>query len=370
MEYRHYIIIAVAIFALQVFIYITARTIFWLWSDKLSLKAKRATGIGLYLLFNGIIALTLLRIYPPLFRISAGLLVLLLFISFISLSCLILFRLGKVWFNPHTLNLSLKIAYPFALISLLSLSIYNAYTPKIIHYNITLNKPLKHPLRIGMVSDLHLGILFGANQLDKLANIMQQQQVDIILMPGDIMDDNVDAYLAQNMQPHLAKLTAPLGVYATLGNHDFFGHDQAIYRELTQAGIKVLRDESLNVQNQFILIGRNDDLVRDRPSTADLLQDVNTHIPIILLDHRPTEITQHAQLPIDIQLSGHTHKGQIFPANLITKMMYVLDYGYQQINQGHFFVSSGYGFWGIPMRLGSQSEVLIIDVKGKNSAEN
>ena len=92
---------------------------------------------------------------------------------------------------------------------------------------------------------------------------------------------------------------------------------------------------------------------------------MNTDLPIILLDHRPTDIEKHTSLPLDIQVSGHAHKGQVFPASLITKMMYRLDYGHEKIGNLHVFVTSGYGFWGIPMRLGSQSEVIIIDVKGK-----
>ena len=86
---------------------------------------------------------------------------------------------------------------------------------------------------------------------------------------------------------------------------------------------------------------------------------------MFLLDHQPNEIEEHAKLPIDLQVSGHTHRGQIFPANLITRFIYPLDYVYEQIGNGHFVVTSGYGFWGIPMRLGSQSEVWILEVKGK-----
>jgi predicted MPP superfamily phosphohydrolase len=191
------------------------------------------------------------------------------------------------------------------------------------------------------------------------------EKVDIILLPGDIMDDNVNAYLAEKMQPHLAKLKAPMGVYATLGNHDLFGDQDRIDQEIRKAGITVLRDETLTLNNELVLIGRNDDLTRNRPSTEILLKQVNTDLPTILLDHRPTDIEKHASLPLDIQVSGHAHKGQIFPASLITKMIYRLDYGHEKIGNPHFFVTSGYGFWGIPMRLGSQSEVVIIDVKGK-----
>ena len=180
-----------------------------------------------------------------------------------------------------------------------------------------------------------------------------------------LMDDNVNAYLAEKMQPHLAKLKAPMGVYATLGNHDLFGDQDRIDQEIRKAGITVLRDETLTLNNELVLIGRNDNLAHDRPSTETLLKQVNTDLPIILLDHRPTDIEKHASLPLDIQVSGHAHKGQVFPASLITKMMYRLDYGHEKIGNPHVFVTLGYGFWGIPMRLGSQSEVVIIDIKEK-----
>ncbi len=141
-------------------------------------------------------------------------------------------------------------------------------------------------------------ILVGARQLDKLADIMQREKVDIILLPGDLMDDNVAAYRAENMQPHLEKLRAPLGVYATLGNHDFFGHEREIAEELTRAGIKVLANESLVVDGAA-LVGRNDDLDTQRPSTAALLQGQNTDLPVLLLDHRPSQIDEHAKLPVE-----------------------------------------------------------------------
>lgn len=86
---------------------------------------------------------------------------------------------------------------------------------------------------------------------------------------------------------------------------------------------------------------------------------------IILPDHRPTLILRHQKLPTDIQVSGHVHNGQIFPANLLVKLLFDLSYGYEGRGQGHYFVTSGYGFWGVPLRLGSQSEVMVVDVVGK-----
>ncbi|QIM66213.1 metallophosphoesterase [Mannheimia granulomatis] len=360
MEYRYYITSTIAIIALQLFLFSFSKTIAWLFN--LSAKARKTFTIITFLLINGLVVLHLTRTVM-LFRPMAFVLVLLLFAFFISFLTACIYKLFKG--NPSVTRW-LKISYPFTYLGLIALSFYNAYTPTVVHYSVKLDKPLAQPLRIGVASDLHLGKLFGAKQLDKLADIFNQEKVDLILLPGDIMDDNVSAYRAENMQPHLAKLKAPLGVYATLGNHDFFGDQESIAQEITAAGITVLWDQAVEIDGKFTIIGRNDDLVKDRPSTEKLLQGVNTNLPVFLLDHRPTEIEKHAQLPIDIQVSGHAHKGQVFPASIITKLMYRLHYGYEKIGFGHYFVTSGYGFWGVPMRLGSQSEVMIIEVEGKN----
>lgn len=359
MEYRYYITTAIAVVLLQLLIWNFVRTAKWLCHLRNS-HYRLLLAIS-YIGLNSVVLLHFTRVYS-LFRPIALLLVLLLFVFFIRFATICLYWLCR---KNALVERRLKLAYPFAFIGLVSLSIYNAYVPTVIHYDITLDKPLASPLRIGVASDTHLGKLFGAKQLDQLADIFHQEKVDLILLPGDIMDDNLHAFRQENMAPHLAKLHAPLGVYATLGNHDFFGAQNAISKAIKQAGITVLWDQALEIEGKFTLIGRNDELAKNRPSTQQLLKNVRTELPVFLMDHRPSEIEQHSQLPIDLQVSGHTHKGQIFPANLITKMMYRLDYGYEKIGLGHYIVTSGYGFWGIPFRLGSQSEVVIIEVKGK-----
>lgn len=360
MEYRYYITTAIVVVVLQLFLYSFAKTIGWLFN--LSTKSRKITHLITFLVINAMVILHVTRTFT-LFRVMAFVLVLLLFAFFVSFLTACIYKLSR---GNTTVNRWLKISYPFAFLGLIGLGFYNAYTPKVEHYSVKLDKPLEKPLRIGVASDLHLGKLFGAKQLDKLAEIFNQEKVDLIFLPGDIMDDNVSAYRAENMQPHFAKLRAPLGVYATLGNHDFFGGQKSIAQEIHNAGIQVLWDQAVEINGKFTIIGRNDDLVKDRPSTEALLQDVNSKLPVFLLDHRPTEIEKHAKLPIDIQVSGHAHKGQVFPASIITSLMYRLHYGYEQIGLGHYFVTSGYGFWGVPMRLGSQSEVMIIEVEGKS----
>lgn len=361
MEYRYYIITTISVIALQFLLFCFSKTATWL--GDLSNRSRKIVTFSIYIVANLLMILHVTRILPN-FRLIALILTLLLFIFFISFCFWGIYTVGKQIFSPNSLNRWLKISYIPVLFGLIGLTIYNAYSTKVVHYQVTLDKPIQ-PLKIGVASDFHLGKFFGGKQLDKLATIFNQEQVDLILLPGDIMDDNVEAYLAENMQPHLAKLKAPLGVYATMGNHDLFGAEAEIYQEITKAGITVLWDQAVTLDGKFTIIGRNDELVKNRPETAELLALVDKNLPVFLMDHRPTQIEQHAQLPIDIQVSGHTHNGQIFPANIITHFIYRLAHGYEKIGNGHFFVTSGYGFWGIPMRLGSQSEVMIIEVKGK-----
>ena len=112
------------------------------------------------------------------------------------------------------------------------------------------------------------------------------------------------------MQPHLTKLKAPMGVYATLGNHDLFGDQDRIDREIRKAGITVLRDETLTLNNELVLIGRNDNLAHDRPTTETLLKQVNTDLPIILLDHRPTDIENMLHSRLIFKFQGMHIKGK------------------------------------------------------------
>lgn len=359
LETRHYITFAISFLVLQLFLFIFARTLNWVFALDDSNAIRKWLFVGVYLILNLLVLSAPLQLFQDSFRLSAFILVLLLFSTFASM----IVGIGY-WCIGERGETLLRIAYPILLVGFILLGIYNAYTPIVRHYQIKLDKPLA-PLRIGVASDTHLGKFFGSKELEKLVTIFEQQQVDLILLPGDIMDDNVNVYLAEQMQPHLAKLHAPLGVYATMGNHDFFGDQQRIEQEIRKAGIHLLMDDSVVVDHRFVLIGRNDDLVKDRPSAEELVQQVDQTLPIILLDHRPSEVEQHSNLPIDIQFSGHTHNGQVFPANFIVKWVYRLAYGYEQIKQTHFFVTSGYGFWGVPFRLGSQSEVLIVDVSGK-----
>ncbi|ALF59701.1 metallophosphoesterase [Psychrobacter urativorans] len=262
----------------------------------------------------------------------------------------------------------------FALVVFVGLficAVYSAYIPVVRKRTIHIDKPMAAQLRIAVASDLHIGRLFGRKAIDRLQRLVVQSEADMLLMPGDIMDDNTQAYTAFGMSKQLENLcqSLPYGVYATLGNHDLYGHEQSISYALRQAGVQLLTDDvrCIDYKSQPIwLVGRFDNHKSQRVATTELLAQVNTDEPVILLDHRPSDILLHSQLPIDLQVSGHTHNGQIFPANFIVKAINRLGYGYEAIGQGHFVVSSGYGFWGIPFRLGSRSEIWLITLTGQS----
>ncbi|MGR3807583.1 metallophosphoesterase [Pasteurella testudinis] len=358
---RYLIIFGIVFLTAQLFIYAVNRGLKWQLKPYLGKKCGLAMSLGLWIVPNVLMLLTMSRIFP-LYRLNAFILFVLAYAFMITVGLWIVRLSLHKFVSEVRLAAAVRLTAPLMLAAVVGLGLYNAYTPYVKHYAIQSEK-LQGSLRIGLVSDLHLGEWFGAKQLDKLATVLQQQQVDIILLPGDIMDNNVESYLADNMQPHLQAIKAPLGVYATLGNHDFFGAQQQIYQELVKAGITVLADEAVLIDNRFVVVGRNDRLDKQRlPLDKLLAQLPDDNRFRILLDHRPDEILENAALPLDLQVSGHAHKGQIFPANLITGLLYPLDHGYLNLNEHHFFVTSGYGFWGIPFRIGSQSEVMIIDI--------
>ena len=358
-------ILLLGFLVMQLFGWLFAKGLLWLLPHSLSRTTRRAVWMLVFGIGNSLFFILFFHLSSILFRLLTLWLVVLLYGVLTMLAVWSAGWLLRLKWPPERTLAARRVLAAGLFSGLFALSLYNAYTPVVRHYAVRIGKPLDKPVRIGVASDLHLGALFGSRQIDELVRIMQRERVDIILLPGDLMDDNTEAYNMEHMQPHLQRLRAPLGVYATLGNHDLFGHQAEIAAALQEAGITVLHDSAANVDNRFWVLGRPDEMDAHRADTTDLLKQIDTARPVFLLDHRPTSITRHEQLPIDIQVSGHVHNGQIFPGNLVVKLLNVLSYGYEARGRGHYFVTSGYGFWGIPLRLGSQSEVVVIDVSGE-----
>lgn len=364
-----FVVIMVVLF--ELFSYGAAQGLRWSLASILSPRSAQYLFWGVFAVSNGLLLLAILRIFSMSLKLAMTWLTLLWLVILTSgavagVNMLLRYGATGLYQQPFYQHYGVLLLTILGFASLIGLSIYNAYSPVVRHLRIGISKPLDQPLRLAMVSDLHLGLLVGNGHLEQLSQIVQREQVQLLLMPGDIMDDDVKYYQARQMQKNLQQLVnqVPLGVYATLGNHDLYGNRAQITDALRQAGVQVLVDASVLVNNQVWLAGRLDDMVGNRKATAELMP-ANLNQPIILMDHRPSHIDENSQLPIDLQLSGHTHNGQIFPANFIVKYLNTVAYGYKKIRNTHVVVSSGFGFWGVPFRLGSQSEVWVIELVGE-----
>ncbi len=248
---------------------------------------------------------------------------------------------------------------------LLTLGHINTRFPKIRHLEIHIPKETgsMDSLRVALVSDIHLGTLIGSRQLGRLTDMVNGLQPDIILLAGDILDEDLEPVIRQNTGQTLKRLHAPLGVFGVMGNHEYIGGPERAYDYLEDHGITILRDSAIKVNQSFYLLGREDRdknrfTGRKRLPLSKLMEGINLSYPVILVDHQPFYLEEAAQLGVDLQLSGHTHHGQLWPLNLITRAMFRISHGYGNVQGMHAYVSNGAGTWGPPVRIGNRPEIV------------
>jgi len=255
-------------------------------------------------------------------------------------------------------------------VSLISIAGFlNTRFPIIKTIKIAINKranELKN-LNIVMISDLHLGTIFGKSFLRNVVNKINSLNPDIILIPGDIVDEDISYALVKNVGKELENLQSKYGIFAVTGNHEFIGGITKAKKYILQHGIKLLSDEYVKINESFYLVGREDLLSKSytnkkRKTLQNIIEGIDKTLPIILLDHQPFKLKQAVKNNMDLQLSGHTHHGQLFPFNFITKAIYEISMGYKKIGDTHFYVSSGIGGWGPPMRTVSRPEIVNIKI--------
>ena len=249
-------------------------------------------------------------------------------------------------------------------IFILLLGTHNAYRPAVSFYSLHIPKKTnRKTLKIAMASDMHFGGLSGKSHLKRLVHMVNEMEPDLILLPGDIVDDDSIFYIKKNMRDEMKKMKAPIGIYGVIGNHEVYsGAVPEFVEEMKKSNVEILMDEVIKIEDSFYLVGRKDKTVHKRKSFSDLLENLDKSMPIIAMDHQPTDLQAAADNGVDLLLCGHTHRGQMAPNHLVTKRMYELDWGYKQKGSMHTIVSSGFGFWGPPLRLGSQSEIVQIEV--------
>jgi predicted MPP superfamily phosphohydrolase len=236
--------------------------------------------------------------------------------------------------NPN-FPLVLGLSIFLTIICILAYGSWNALNPQISRYELTINKKagdLKD-LHIVMVSDIHLGTIHQNSTLVGLVERVNKLSPDLILFAGDVLDENVEIFTEQKMADTFQLLKAKYGVFASLGNHEYIGgHAEEAIKYLGEGGVQVLRDKAVKVADSFYLIGRDDASGGryrgvKRSDLHPIVESLDRYLPLIVMDHQPSQIEEAVQEKVDLQLSGHTHLGQLWPNQYITNKIFPLDWG-------------------------------------------
>ena len=222
-------------------------------------------------------------------------------------------------------------------------------------------KTLSKPLRLVALSDLHLGYHNPRKELARWVDIINAEQPDMVLIAGDIIDISVRPLVEEDMAQEFRRIKAP--VYACLGNHEYYTGEPLAQQFYRDAGIHLLQDSS-TLAGDLLIIGRDDRTNTRRKPLGELCtktSELRTRFTIVL-DHQPYHLEEAERLGIDLQLSGHTHRGQVWPISWITDRIYECAWGPWQRGNTRYYVSSGIGIWGGKFRIGTQSEYLVVTI--------
>lgn len=257
----------------------------------------------------------------------------------------------------------------------------NAANPVVREFDLVVKKDRFHrenseerPFTIAAISDLHLGRILTAKRLENAVDLISPYKPDLVLFLGDILDDHFLLDL-EAMKRAVAKLQPPLGVWGIAGNHEYYAGEIGKSIEILEAcGIKILRDAWAFPDNSLVLVGRDDKSKqrlagKPRKSLAAILKTIPAELkekPVILMDHQPYHLEKAEAAGIMLELSGHTHNGQLWPFNYLVNKIYENPMGYLKKGETHYLVSTGAGTWGPPLRTNSRPDVLIVRIRGES----
>lgn len=302
-----------------------------------------------------------------------------------------------IWKDNHPSEKRFKIAATLSVILVVLISLYGFIHPtklSVVKENLDSNKTFiltsktseQNKLRVGLIADLHLGYSVGEEKMQQMVDELNKQDLDIVVLAGDAFDNEYDAIEnPEKITKILANIKSTYGTYATLGNHDInesllggfsvsksedLENDTKFKDFLQKANVKLLEDESVLVDNVFYLVGRKDfsmskKLEGKRESIFALTENLDKNKLILAIDHQPKELQEMSEAGVDFDLSGHTHNGQIFPGNLLLKLMWENPYGIEKKNDMYSCTTSGVGVWGPAMRIGTNSEIMVLEINSK-----
>lgn len=233
--------------------------------------------------------------------------------------------------------------------------------------NIVINKSLTTDQQVKVVgiSDIHLGYATNKQQLRKYVEMVMAEQPDLIIIGGDLIDNSVVPVRYQTMQEELSLLSAPLGVYMVPGNHEYISGIQPAIEFIAETPIILLKDSVVTLPNGIQIIGRDDRMNPNRKTLEELATETNPVYPVLLLDHQPYDLDETVDAGVDLQFSGHTHRGQIWPVSWLTDRLFEVSHGYKKKDSSHIYVSTGLSLWGPPFRIGTNSEMAVFNLTFK-----
>ena len=223
-------------------------------------------------------------------------------------------------------------------------------------------------LRAVMASDIHLGTIISHARLNRIVKIINQLEPDVILLPGDVLDEDIGPVVRHNLGELLRTLRAKYGVYGATGNHEYIGGVEQACQYLEEHGVTMLRDSAVTLPMGVVVVGREDRSIgqfagKSRRPLLEILENVDRSKPIIVMDHQPAGLQESALAGVDLQISGHTHHGQLWPFNYIAGAVYECSWGYYTKDKTQYYVSCGVGTWGPPLRLGNTPEIVLMTVE-------
>lgn len=244
-------------------------------------------------------------------------------------------------------------------------------------YRISVKKPLPEgKLRVALISDLHMGKSIDSCKLARICSLLGAQSPDVLLLAGDLCDDQTTPSGMLAACALLGGVPTKYGAYFVFGNHDLGGHGPALkypvktyLTALEKNGIQVLDDACVSVSGLFTVAGRRDAWMAQKAGGRIMLSELLEHAdktkPILLIDHQPLDTKQAAEQGVALQVSGHTHAGQVFPASWLGRLIPNADvfYGHKRIGEAHIVVSSGLGCRGSKLRSGCTAEFVLIDLQ-------
>jgi predicted MPP superfamily phosphohydrolase len=217
--------------------------------------------------------------------------------------------------------------------------------------------------RLAVVSDIHLGPLTGTGHATRIGQLINSVQADIVCVVGDLVDGSV-AELGRFAAP-LADIESRHGAFFVTGNHEYYSGYEEWVEEVARLGIRPLRNERVEI-NGLDLAGVNDlggEAVGDGPDFRRALGDRDGVRPVVLMAHQPVAVVDAAPYGVDLQVSGHTHGGQMAPFNLLVKVEQPVVSGLGKVDGVPVYVTNGAGWWGPPVRVGAPPQVSVIELR-------